>query len=188
MSHPLVVVIDPAWSFGDALPGGSRGAAKQYACMGVAEHADYVRPYVDGPNVALFCWRVASMQDEALELVRVLGFKVKAELEWRKTTKTGKPWFGMGRYFRNSHETCLLAVRGRAFPEVRDQRSFFYAPVREHSRKPNEFYAIVERMYPSSRKVELFSRQHRHGWTCHGHEVDKFAEAVERGLVPLEAV
>lgn len=176
MSAPMCIVVDPSWSFGDKLPGETRGAAKQYTCMSVADHAAYMRPFCTADNAVLFCWRVAAMQPEALELCRLLDFTVKAELVWEKLTRTGKPWFGMGRYVRASHEVCLIATRGRAFPEVRNVRSRFAAPVREHSRKPEEFFAIVEAMYPSSPKVELYARTPRDGWTPDGAELGKFEQ------------
>lgn len=178
MTAPLVLAIDPPWAFGDKLPGKSRGAAKNYDCLSVAEIADVVCAAMCGaPDVVAFMWRVAAMHREALDVLGRCGLTVKSEVIWEKLTRTGKPHFGMGRYVRASHETCLIAVRGRAFPEVRNVRSRFSAAVREHSRKPDEFYAIVERMYPSSRKVELFSRQQRPGWECHGLEVYKFEAA-----------
>ena len=59
----------------------------------------------------LLLWRVAAMQQEALDVARAWGFTVKTELVWEKLTKTGKPHFGMGHYLRGSHEVCLLATR-----------------------------------------------------------------------------
>lgn len=179
MTAPLVIVADPSWAFGDKLPGKTRGAAMQYSCMSVAAHFQYIFPFCAADNAVLFLWRVAAMQPEALELCRLLGFTIKAELVWEKLTRTGKPWFGMGRYVRASHEVCLIATRGRAFPEVRSVRSRFAAPVREHSRKPEAFYALVEAMYPNSPKVELYARTPRAGWTQDGAELGKFEmEAV----------
>ena len=79
--------------------------------------------------------------------------------------------FGMGRKVRNCHETCVIAQRGNPMPPTdRAIRSVFFAPVREHSRKPDEFYRIVERLYPTANRLELFSREDREGWTCTGNE------------------
>jgi N6-adenosine-specific RNA methylase IME4 len=173
------MVADPPWKFADGL--GARGAEAQYACMdmdaiyhemaSVLAQWDSLRASRDA---VLFLWRVAAMQLEALSVAEDLGFAVKAELVWEKLTKTGQPHFGMGRYVRNSHEVCLIAVRGRALPAVRNVRSRFAAPVREHSRKPDAFYRLVEQLYPISRKVEMFARTSRVGWVQHGHERRKF--------------
>lgn len=121
-------------------------------------------------NAVLFLWRVASMQREALDVVRAWGFEVKSELVWLKTTARGARHFGMGRYVRNEHETCLIATRGRATPVVRNVRSTFSAPVGVHSAKPDEFYRIVETMYPGNR-LELFARRERSGWKCIGDQL-----------------
>lgn len=178
MSYPLVVVMDPPWRFGDSLPGKTRGAAKQYACMRPADVAEILSAAMsDTRDVVCFSWRVAAMQREAFVVLDTCGLTVKTELVWEKLTKNGLPFFGMGRYVRASHEVCLIATRGRAFPEARNVRSRFAAPVREHSRKPDEFYSIVEAMYPSSRRVELFARTVRAGWEQHGLELGRFEVA-----------
>ena len=175
----MVIVADPPWAFADKLPGGARGAAKHYAVLGVPGIVELMARTTDvvAHDCVLFLWRVAAMQREALDVVEELGFTVKSELVWEKLTKTGKPHFGMGRYVRASHEVCLIAVRGRALPSVRNIRSRFAAKVREHSRKPEEFYELVEAMYPSSDKHELFARTKRDGWTQHGNELGLFEAA-----------
>lgn len=178
MTAPLCIVVDFPWQFGDSLPGKTRGAAKRYACMRSADMpAMLLGAMADARDVVCFCWRVAAMQREALNVLDACGLTVKSELVWEKLTKNGLPHFGMGRYTRAAHEVCLIAVRGRAFPEVRNVRSRFAAPVREHSRKPEEFYAIVEAMYPSSRKVELFARTVRAGWEQQGLELGMWEAA-----------
>lgn len=171
-----VVASDPPWKFGDRLAGKTRGAERQYRCLTVPEIVDVMRPALpeSGPAV-LFLWRVAAMQREAFAVVDALGFTVKTEVVWRKLTRSGKPWFGMGRYVRASHETCLIATRGRGcFPELRNVRSVFEAQVREHSRKPEEFYDLIEALYPRARYVEIFARAQRDGWACHGDQVGTF--------------
>lgn len=85
------IVSDPPWKFGDKLPGPGRGAAKHYDTLSV-EELKALEPnraqLLSAPDAVLFLWRVSSMQDEALELVRDWGFKVKSELVWQKTTRT----------------------------------------------------------------------------------------------------
>jgi len=181
MTYPNVIVSDPSWKFGDGLPGKSRGAESNYACLSVPQIVKVIAPHVvNDPNVVMFMWRVSAMQQEALDVLRLLGLTLKSELVWEKLTKsaklkdgvwTGKAHFGMGRYVRASHEVCLIAVKGVAFPETRSQRSRFAAPVGVHSQKPDTFYEIVEAMYPSSPKTELFARKSRDGWNQDGLEL-----------------
>jgi site-specific DNA-methyltransferase (adenine-specific) len=174
-----VICADPAWRFSDRLPGKTRGADKQYPTQTVDEicalEMFWRLPIAD--DAWLFLWRVASMQEEALRVVRAWGFVPKTERVWEKLTKTGKPWFGMGRYLRASHETCIVAVRGRPKPLVRNIRSRFAAPIPlgpngrpRHSAKPEVFYDDVERLARGP-YVELYARRLRSGWTCIGNEV-----------------
>lgn len=166
-----VIVADPPWRFGDRLPGASRGASKNYRTGDVSY---IVRAYnvaaMTAPNAVLFLWRVSAMPGEALDVMRAWGFTPKTEIVWRKLTKSGKPWFGMGRYVRATHETCLIGVRGRCFPKSRSVRSMFEAPVGAHSAKPDRFFEIVEELYDGP-YLELFARRSRPGWTCLGDEL-----------------
>ncbi len=171
MTAPFrVVVADPPWKFGDRLSGKTRGAERHYQTLTAEEISVMALPQI-ADDAALFLWRVAAMQEEALHVVRSWGFTLKSELVWRKLTPNEKVHFGMGRYVRASHETCLIAVRGRCFPRVRDVRSIFDAirPA-QHSAKPEAFFELVERMYEGP-YLEVFARRQRPGWTCIGDEM-----------------
>jgi len=185
MSEPFrVVLADPAWAFGDSLPGPGRGAVKHYGCMTAREICRMPLPPI-ASNALLLLWRVAAMQQEALDVCRMWGFTPKSEIVWRKLTAPGKtkgsgnkPHFGMGRYVRASHEVCIVAVRGRVKVADASIRSVFEAHVLEHSRKPDEIYSIAERLVPGGPYVELFARRRREGWTSIGDQLPE-AEAAE---------
>ena len=168
-----VLSADPAWQLGDSLPGPGRGAAKHYQTLSMFELQRFPLPPMLDDSL-LFMWRVAAMQEEALRLVRAWGFVPKSEIVWVKKTKTGKRHFGMGRYVRAEHESCIVAARGKARDLITDKgiRSTFEAPVGEHSAKPEVFYReIVEKLIPGP-YGELFARARREGWWCYGNEVD----------------
>jgi N6-adenosine-specific RNA methylase IME4 len=172
-----VLLVDPPWSFSDQLPGDGRGAAKNYRVLSVEQIMRFPLPAFE-PDAILFLWRVASMPQEALDVVRCWGFRVKSEIIWQKLTKTGKPWIGMGHYVRSSHESCLVATRGRFKVADRSVRSRFEArvPVDDkgeyiHSAKPPEMYEIVEKLSGRGPYVELFSRGFRPGWTSFGDQL-----------------
>jgi N6-adenosine-specific RNA methylase IME4 len=169
-SPARVLLADPPWKFGDALPGAGRGAAKHYPCMSVEELKSFQLPEL-ASDCLLLLWRVAAMQSEALEVARAWGFTIKAEVVWLKQTRLGKRWFGMGRYVRAAHEVCLIGVRGRVQVADRSVRSVFDAVALEHSRKPDAIYEIAERLVPGGPYVELFARRARAGWLCLGNEV-----------------
>lgn len=167
-----VLLADPAWSFQDALPGRKRGAVKNYQCMTLEQVKTFPLPPL-ADDCVLFLWRVASMQRAALEVMEAWGFgEPKSEIVWEKTTKNGKKHFGMGRYFRNTHEVCLIGVRGRYRKPLSSVRSSFEAPVTGHSSKPLVFYDIIESMYEGP-YVELFARRHRLGWYSIGNQLRK---------------
>lgn len=179
------ICADPPWKFGDKLPGKSRGAEKNYRVMTATEVSAYPhRTALDGtvrlngtisdhfaPDSRLFLWRVASMQEEALAVMKAWGFTQKAEVVWVKKTATGKRHFGMGRQVRMEHEVCLIGTRGKPPTLSRSIRSVFEAPYTRHSGKPEAFYKeIVECLSPGP-YLELFARHERQGWTCIGDEL-----------------
>lgn len=183
-----VIVADPAWKFDDALPGETRGAEKNYRCMSTPDicqlaargHGSLtIMDQPVAPDCALFLWRVASQQQEALDVARAWGFTVKTELIWLKKTAHGNLWFGMGRTLRAEHEVCLVATRGAPTVKNHSTRTTFVtdldfeglsAPAGRHSEKPERFYEIVETLFDGPR-LELFARRRRAGWTCVGDEL-----------------
>ncbi len=176
MSEPFqVLCADPPWPFNDKLPGLGRGAAKHYDLMTVADICRMPLPPL-ADNCVLFLWRVAAMQQEALDVMRMWNFRLKSEVVWLKKTSTGGRWFGMGRTLRAEHEICLLGVRGRPDTRNKSIRSTFVmdfeglsAVNHRHSQKPEEFYTIVEQLFEGP-YCELFARRQRPGWTCLGKE------------------
>lgn len=169
MAPFAVLCADPPWKFGDKLPGPGRGAEKHYATLTVAEIQAFPLPDLL-PDATLFLWRVASMPQEALDVVHAWGFTPKTEIVWLKRTVSGKRWFGMGRIVRAEHETCLIATRGRAQTLNHSMRSTFEAVAGRHSAKPELFYDLVEQLRAGP-YCELFARRQRPCWTCLGDEV-----------------
>lgn len=165
-----VLLADPPWRFGDKLPGTGRGADKHYPCLTTAEIQRFPLPPL-AANCLLLLWRVAAMQQDALDVMRTWGFTLKSEVVWNKVTKHDKQHFGMGHYVRACHEVCLIGVRGRVAVADRAVRSAFEAPVQEHSRKPDEIYNIADRLMPKGARFELFARHARPGWIALGNEI-----------------
>ncbi len=169
-----IIAADPPWLFGDRLPGKKRGASKHYGCMSFLDICDFCLPPI-ADDALLFMWKVASMPIEASAVVRAWGFHAKSELVWVKTTKTGKRHFGMGRYTRQCHETCIIATRGKGSKLIKSKsiRSVFEAPVGRHSEKPEAFFEIIRELCGDDvRRAELFARKTRPGWDCFGNEVE----------------
>lgn len=177
-----VGVIDCPWKFSDSLPGKARGAEKHYPCMSYDDLKNLEMPEFEDDSM-LFMWRVASMQEEAVDLMRDYGFKLKSEIIWVKEKIVHKPInseedlaFGMGHYTRSAHEVCLIGTRGKAASKIIDNRSIrsvFFAPRLVHSQKPSKFYDIVEKMTGNKGPyIDIFARvKHRDGWSFIGNEI-----------------
>ena len=107
--------------------------------------------------------------------MQACGFDYKTNIVWEKIRKDGGPdGRGVGFYFRNVTELLLFGVRGknmRTLAPGRSQVNFIAARKREHSRKPDEQYAIIEACSPGP-YLELFARGRRAGWACWGNEAD----------------
>jgi N6-adenosine-specific RNA methylase IME4 len=183
-----VLVIDPPWNFTDKLPGEKRSAESHYKVMTLCDIARMPLPPI-ADDAVLFLWRVSSMVPAAYGIVRTLGFKAKSEIVWNKTDSAGELSLGMGRIVRGSHETCIVATRGRGIePKSKSEKTSFLAPRGKHSEKPDAFFHLVERLYPlelwPEGHVELFARRRRKGWICFGDELPP--EHVEDGHQPDE--
>jgi len=119
-------------------------------------------------NAVLFLWVTNPFLVKALEVVRAWGFEYKTNIVWVKTDLK-RP--GAGHYIRGRHELLYICTRGTMTPLVDVSPpigSVIQAPLQEHSRKPDEVYSIIERLYPGCNYVELFAIRPRDGWKQYG--------------------
>ena len=169
-----VILADPPWSFEvwDKETGHGRSPESHYATMPLSDIKALKIP-ANG-NAALFMWAVWPSLPDAFEVIREWGFTYKTVAwVWAKANESGfGHHMGMGYYTRANTEPCLLAVRGTMAVAAHDVLALIYSPVREHSRKPDEQYDKIERLYPGRRYLELFARHKRPGWHAWGNEVD----------------
>jgi len=167
-----IIYADPPWSFQDKrlLRG---GALKHYPTMKIADIKALFVPEIASDNSCLFMWWVASQPQEALDVVKAWGFKIKNMtcFSWLKQTTTGRDFFGMGYYSRANQEQCLVAIRGR--PKI--LRHNIEQNVRainvKHSKKPAEVRERIVQMCGDLPRIELFARQRVPGWDAWGNEV-----------------
>lgn len=120
-------------------------------------------------NAHLWIWSTNAAVPAAHQVIAAWGFRYITVLTWVK------PRLGLGAYLRNSSEQLLFAVRGHAPIAFHSQPTWLFAPVQEHSHKPEEIYSVVERCSPAP-FLELFARRKRHGWDVWGNEVDSDVE------------
>ena len=130
---------------------------------------------VAAPESHLYLWVPNALILEGLEAMRCWGFTYKTNIVWHKIRKDGgSDGRGVGFYFRNVTELVLFGVRGRlrTAKPGRKQVNFLAAKKREHSRKPDQLYTIIEAC-SFGPFLELFARHSRTAWTCWGNEVDQ---------------
>lgn len=129
----------------------------------------------------LYLWVPNALVAEGLETMRQWGFTYKTNLVWLKIRKDGGPdGRGVGFYFRNVTELVLFGIRGnlRTSAPGRRQVNLVATRKREHSRKPDELYDLIEDCSPGP-YLELFARHQRSGWTQWGDEVAELPLMLE---------
>ena len=175
------LLADPPWQFqnktGKVAPEHRR--LSRYATLSLPEIAALPVGELSADTSHLYLWVPNALLPEGLAVMQAWGFKYKSNLVWHKIRKDkGSDGRGVGFYFRNVTELVLFGVRGknaRTLPPGRRQVNLFATRKREHSRKPDEQYDIIEAC-SSGPYLELFARGARPGWVSWGDQArDNYA-------------
>lgn len=170
-----VIMADPPWSFDNwSVGGNAKNAKAQYDCMPLADIERLPVGHLASGNAWLWLWATNPMLPEALRVMNAWGFRFVTAGTWVKRGNTGKLAMGTGYVLRSCSEPFLLGKVGEPSTFDRSVRSVIEAPRREHSRKPDEAYAIAETLFGPAYRADLFSRQTRDGWENWGNESTKF--------------
>ncbi|MDR1281537.1 MAG: hypothetical protein LBK99_12030 [Opitutaceae bacterium] len=168
------ILADPPWQFqnrtGKMAPEHKR--LLRYPTMELKEIMELPVPRLAAAKSHLYLWVPNALLQEGLEVMEAWGFTYKSNLVWYKTRKDGGPdGRGVGFYFRNVTELVLFGVRGsmRTLQPGRTQVNLLATRKREHSRKPDELYDLIEACSPGPH-LELFARFPRSGWDQWGNE------------------
>lgn len=168
------ILADPPWQFqnrtGKMAPEHQR--LLRYPTMAVKEIMDLPIQEVAADRSHLYLWVPNALLNEGLQVMAAWGFTYKSNLIWYKVRKDGGPdGRGVGFYFRNVTEMILFGVRGslRTLQPGRRQVNLLSTRKREHSRKPDELFDIIEQCSPGP-YLELFARFQRDGWDQWGNE------------------
>lgn len=167
-----VIYADPPWKYNDAQAvkgdyGTGTGAANShYPSMTLSELKALDIPKLAADNAVLWLWATCPLIEDALELCRAWGFKYKAQFVWDKIKHN------MGHYNSVRHELLLICTKGSCTPEhVKLFDSVQSIERTQHSKKPEEFREIINTLYPSGKKIELFRRGDAPaGWEVWGNE------------------
>jgi N6-adenosine-specific RNA methylase IME4 len=173
------ILVDPPWRFqnrtGKMAPEHRR--LRRYRTMDVEEIQALPVAQHARDTSHLYLWCPNALLEDGLSILKAWGFTYKTNLVWLKIRKDGGPdGRGVGFYFRNVTELLLFGVRGklRTLAPGRRQVNVIVRQKREHSRKPDEQYALIEQCSPGP-YLELFARERAPGWTSWGDEVDSYA-------------
>ena len=173
------ILADPPWQFtnqtGKIAPENKK--LKRYKTMDLEEIKSLPVERVASKRSHLYLWVPNALLKEGLEVMEAWGFKYKTNIIWNKVRKDGEPdGRGVGFYFRNTTETVLFGTRGtkvRTLKSGRTQVNMIRTKKREHSRKPDELYKIIEKCSWGP-YLELFARGTRKKWTSWGNQSKKY--------------
>jgi N6-adenosine-specific RNA methylase IME4 len=160
-----IIVIDPPWEYGTEYNSAGRRAASPYPEMGLDELVNLNIPASD--DCILWLWTTHKFMRHSFDLLDSWGFRDVAILTWVKDR------MGLGAWLRSQSEYCIMAVKGKPLISLTNQTTVLQAPMREHSRKPDEFYSMVDELCVG-RKLDYFSREQRDGWLTYGNDLEKF--------------
>ena len=173
------VLADPPWQFqnrtGKMAPEHKR--LNRYSTMTLDDILALPVQNVLEDSAHLYLWVPNALLPEGLKVLEAWGFQYKSNLVWHKIRKDGGPdGRGVGFYFRNVTELILFGIRGknaRTLAPGRSQVNFLATQKREHSRKPDELYPLIESC-SSGPFLEMFARGRRPGWTTWGNQADDY--------------
>jgi N6-adenosine-specific RNA methylase IME4 len=171
------ILADPPWQFqnrtGKVAPEHKR--LSRYGTMTLEDIKALPVPSISKETAHLYLWVPNALLPEGLAVMHAWGFQYKSNLVWHKIRKDGgSDGRGVGFYFRNVTELILFGVRGknaRTLSPGRSQVNYLSSRKREHSRKPDEQYPIIEACSPGP-FIELFARGDRRGWFGWGNQAD----------------
>lgn len=178
-----VLICDAPWKYNNKKTGGSHksGAAQKYPTMDYMEIAELKNQlyYLMKKDSYLFFWTTNSMIKEALYILDDWNYNLRTILTWDKQR------YGMGYWFRGQTEHCLFATRGH-LPALKSTfRNLITEKSEKHSKKPLQFFNIVQTEFFDKKILELFATSEREqtNWTCIGNEIS--GNPIQTDLVKL---
>ena len=166
-----VVSVDPPWPYeGDSknitsFDSVGRRVANPYPEMSIEQIKAIELPLME--NAVVLLWTTHKFLPDAFEILKEWNLDYKATLVWNKEK------IGMGAWFRMQCEFCLVGIKGKPYWENTTYRDIIIEARREHSRKPDSFFEMIEKITMGNR-LEYFSREKREGWQVFGNDINKF--------------
>jgi N6-adenosine-specific RNA methylase IME4 len=170
-----VILVDPPWRFFNwSAKGEKKNPNQHYACMTIEELEALPVGQLAAGDCVLVMWATWPLLPRAIALMARWGFTYKSGGSWAKQSSTGEKWaIGPGYIYRVASEPWILGTIGKPRRISKAIRNLIVAPVREHSRKPEQMRDDLEKLFDGP-FCELFSRHSRVGWEAWGDEAGKF--------------
>jgi N6-adenosine-specific RNA methylase IME4 len=177
MGHYGLILCDPPWRFHNYSEAGeAKNPVAHYDCMEMPDLLALPVGSLAARDCACAMWGIWPMLPEAVALLSAWGFTYKTGGHWHKLSARGKKQaFGPGYHYRGASEFWLIGTIGSPAILSHSIRNAIAAPVREHSRKPEQMHSDLEALYAGPR-CELFAREPRAGWDIWGNETGKFGD------------
>lgn len=173
------VMCDPPWrweAYSDK--GLHKSPESQYETMAFEDIAALPVGHLLAPGGVMLLWCTWPLMHRQIRLPKRWGLTYKTGGVWRKLTPNGKERWGTGYLLRSVCEPFVIATLEGSRFRGPCETNIINGIAREHSRKPEEAYALIDRIMPGSRKLDMFSRQSRPGWAAWGNQATKFDEAA----------
>ena len=190
-----IIYADPPWQY--KAQGGKRGSNHQYNVMSITDIMLLPVQELAAKNCTLFLWVTNPLLIEGIATLKAWGFEYKTvAFNWVKLNKKpltvkkmkeayekGKPiikyknnfytpFMGMGHKTRANTELCLIGTKGKPKRVSASVTQEILAPIREHSRKPDEAREKIIQLMGNKKRIELFARQKHKGWDAFGNEIE----------------
>jgi N6-adenosine-specific RNA methylase IME4 len=156
------ILADPPWDIEQI---GGRGAQQHYSLLSLPRIKQLPVADFAAPDAHLWLWVTNATLRVGYDVMEAWGFVPRSPLTWIK------PRIGLGNFLRNATEHLIFGTRGRAPVKFRSQATWMFAPLQDHSHKPEEQYAVIERISDGP-YLELFARRRQFGWDAWGNEID----------------
>ena len=159
------IVIDPPWGYGTEYDPNGRRAANPYPEMTLEQIKNIKLPATN--DCVLWLWTTHKFMRHSFDIIDTWGFRDVSILTWKKDR------IGLGSWLRSQSEFCIMCVKGSPVVNLSNQSTVIEGKLREHSRKPDVFYSMVDSLCVGT-KLDYFSREQRNGWDTFGNDESKF--------------
>src|SRR3990167_1569189 len=173
-----VILADPPWKYNDKKGNDPALGGITYPTMSNKELCALPIKDIADKDCILLMWVTMPKLEECFQVINAWGFRyITCAFVWVKKNPNGNGIYsGLGHWVNGNAELCLLAKKGTPKRLDKSIKQIIMSPLREHSRKPDETYGRIQRLFGDIPRIELFARNRRQGWDVWGNEAPNFTQ------------